>query len=107
MILDKQTIKTGDWVWIYFLPIGYSKIASEKRVNYGEETIMALFIPLPAFSGHRTNRYVFPWAFDRLAVRPTLLEASLIQTRALSLSLPGYRLVRHKLLLAALRVATY
>jgi hypothetical protein len=69
MIFDKQPIKTSDWVWIYILPIGYSKIVSEKRVNHE--------------------------------------EASLTQIPALILSLPEYRPAHRKLLLAALRVATY
>ena len=60
MIMDKLTIKTGDWVWILILPIGYSKIVSEKRVNYGKETVVTFFRPLPAFPGHQVNHSAFP-----------------------------------------------
>jgi hypothetical protein len=73
MIMDKLTIKTGDWVWIFILPIGYSKIVSEKRVNYGKETIVTFFCPLPTFPGHPKNPSVFPWTFGRLVVLSTLL----------------------------------
>jgi hypothetical protein len=55
-VLGIANIKTGIWVWNYFLPIGYSKIVSEKRVNYRYAPKILHFPPLVRIS----------WVFGKL-----------------------------------------